>query len=627
MIDAAIERKQTTKESKRCPVFKIDLKGHFVNIDDLTSDLIGLPDENLFGRNIKEFLDKDSNRKLIEIIQYGNRFDSCYESIELVIIDNKKKQHKHNAIVSLNFIAGNPSNYQVILMESNQLDSATENRTNNIELILKKLFELFSDFARNADWQKLAELLLKNMQFSQVGIYKYIDSGLALLSDSSEQKGKSKVDFSVTDEKHLQVITDHKQTVISDNENESIEYSCPLIFDNSCWGLIRCVASEESTGIEEELALVTSYVGPVFGVYIKSHSQIEEKPTGPETNIFEILKMFGCTIISIDAENNLLSTYSDFPDKDHILAGCTNVTDLIERLSSFELIGFSGNDSVEIKLSDEHPVVFPDLGMISNETKFYLYKILDTRELLGGVSEYTIVIFPEFDNSIGRKTSEKLLSMFLETVTIFLEPIDKCAAKMAGQYYPRLNKDGRFYLDSIQDNCHVLYRTISRFRQLCEIVNRKENQTEINLTEIITRSIKEFQRIENDLKIDLENSGQIYLMADATRISETLNAVFAGLISQTISDESPVISIKVTTDTEYCHLLINSTGKLVSSFDVKSALEPLASIKEIPLSKLAVFENELPVARLLVESIGGEMKLSRAEQNGLMVQISLPSKR
>ncbi len=625
MIDAAIERKQTTKESKRCPVFKIDLKGHFVNIDDLTSDLLGLPDENLFGRNIKEFLDKDSNRKLIEIIQHGNRFNSSYESIELVMIDNNKKQHKQNAIVSLNFIAGNPSNYQVILMESNQLDSATENQS-NLELTFKKLFELSSDFNRNADWKKLTELLLKNMKFDHVGIYRYENSVLSLLTDSSKQKGKNKVDFSITDEKHLQIIADNKQVVISDNENESIEYSCPLIFDNSCWGLIRCFASEESTGIEEELALVTSYIGPVFGVYINKNSQMEEKPTGPETNIFEILKMFGCTIISIDANNNILSTYSDFPDKDHILAGCTNVTDLTERLSSFELIGFSGKESVEIKLSDEHPVVFPDFGMISNETKFYLYKILNTSELSGGASDYTIVIFPEFDNSIGRKTSEKLLGMFLETATVFLEPIDKCAAKMAGQFYPRLNKDGRFYLDSIQDNCHVLYRTVSRFRQLCEIVNRKENQTEINLTEIITRSIKEFQRIENDLKINLENSGQIYLMADATRISETLNAVFAGLISYTVSDDSPVISIQVTTDNEYCHLQISSSGKLVSSFDVNNALEPLTSIKEIPLSKLVLFENELPVARLLVESMGGVMELSKADQNELTAKISIPSK-
>src|SRR5210317_2109052 len=98
MTAATIEHKQTTNDSKRCPVFKINLKGQFVNIDDLTSDLLGLPAENLFGRNIKEFLDKESFGKLTRIIQSGKRFDFCYESIVLKIIDNDKKQHLLNAI-------------------------------------------------------------------------------------------------------------------------------------------------------------------------------------------------------------------------------------------------------------------------------------------------------------------------------------------------------------------------------------------------------------------------------------------------------------------------------------------------------------------------------------------------
>ena len=52
MIITATDSKEIKIESDRCPVFKINLKGQFVNIDDLTSELLDLPTENLFGRNI-----------------------------------------------------------------------------------------------------------------------------------------------------------------------------------------------------------------------------------------------------------------------------------------------------------------------------------------------------------------------------------------------------------------------------------------------------------------------------------------------------------------------------------------------------------------------------------------------
>ena len=276
-------------------------------------------------------------------------------------------------------------------------------------------------------------------------------------------------------------------------------------------------------------------------------------------------------------------------------------------------------------MPDKQPVIFPDLGLINNKTNYYLYKILDTKDISGGLIEYTIILFPEFNNSIGRKTGDKLLSMFLEAAGLFLEPIDKCASKMIGQYYPRLNKDGRFYIDTIQDNCHVLYETINRFKQYCQIVNQRENKTEINITDIVTRAIDEYQNIRSDLKIKLENSGQIFLMADANKIAETLNAIFIGLESQTAANHNPVISLKVTSETKCCNLQISYCGKLGNNFDPENALEPLTLIKEIPSSGLTVFESELPVARLLVESIGGEMTLSQTGKDEININLKFPS--
>ncbi|MCP4703246.1 MAG: hypothetical protein GY865_01450 [candidate division Zixibacteria bacterium] len=631
---ATTDPKQIIKEANRCPVFKINLKGHFVNVDDLTSELIGLPAESLFGRNIKEFLDKESFNGLSQIIQHGNRFDACYEAIEIKIINNEKKQHKVNAIVSLNFIAGNPANYQIILLKYNQTKKSDDKKY-NLDCTLKKLYELSFDFARNPDWKKLSDLLINSIKINQVGIYKYSDKTLFLLTESSKQKKKSNVDLSRTNEDHLKVVT-NKQSKTLDLKDNGLEYSFPLVINGFCWGLLRCIVENNLSELDSALAIIAGYIGPAFGADISDNAKNEKKQkieksenktVDIQLNFFDILKMFGCTIISFDTSGDVISKYTDLPDKNHFLAGCSTSNELIDKLSAFELIGFSDKECFELTLSDEHPVIFPDLGLIGDENKFYLYKILKTKEISDGLAENTIILFPEFDNSIGRNSTNKLLEMFLETSSMFLEPIDKCAAKMAGQFYPRLNKDGRFYLDTIQDNCYVLFKTINRFKQLCQIINKKENLVEINITDVVSRTIKEYLNIENNIKIKLENSGQIFLMADSGRITKSLYAIFTGLINQTISNEKPTISLKVSTETKYCKIQINSYGTLENSFKPENALEALTSIRETPVSGLSVLENELPMARLLIESMGGQMELSQIANNKVSIDLKLPSAR
>ncbi len=45
--------------STACAVFKIDLRGRFVYIDDETEELLGLTREELFGKSIYEFISND----------------------------------------------------------------------------------------------------------------------------------------------------------------------------------------------------------------------------------------------------------------------------------------------------------------------------------------------------------------------------------------------------------------------------------------------------------------------------------------------------------------------------------------------------------------------------------------
>lgn len=104
--------------SCRCAVFKIDLKGRFVYIDDETEELLGFPRDELFGRSIYEFISNDSHQILDHILARRNRYESFYESLPLKVRTADGELRQFETVISLNFITGNPVNYQLILVPS-----------------------------------------------------------------------------------------------------------------------------------------------------------------------------------------------------------------------------------------------------------------------------------------------------------------------------------------------------------------------------------------------------------------------------------------------------------------------------------------------------------------------------
>ncbi len=102
--------------STACAVFKIDFKGRFVYVDDETEELFGLTREELFGKSFYEFISNDSHQVLDIILGRHNRYESFYESLPLTIRDGEGQYRRLESVLTLNFISGNPVNYQFIMI-------------------------------------------------------------------------------------------------------------------------------------------------------------------------------------------------------------------------------------------------------------------------------------------------------------------------------------------------------------------------------------------------------------------------------------------------------------------------------------------------------------------------------
>ncbi len=116
---------QQQRRQDQCPVFKIDRQGRFVYIDSRTEKLLGVSAEELFVKNIEEFLDKESFDSLRRILESGRSCETFHYPLKVNIYDIAGKTHSFSAVVSQNFVAGNPANYQLILVPN---EPSTERR-------------------------------------------------------------------------------------------------------------------------------------------------------------------------------------------------------------------------------------------------------------------------------------------------------------------------------------------------------------------------------------------------------------------------------------------------------------------------------------------------------------------
>jgi len=114
---AAVE--MNARAIARCGVCKVDLKGRFVFVDEQAQQLFGCPGEELFGKALIDFVDEASRAVVNEILSRRNHYEITFDHIGLTLVVPGAAAIRAGAIVTLNFNAGNPVNFQFIFLADN----------------------------------------------------------------------------------------------------------------------------------------------------------------------------------------------------------------------------------------------------------------------------------------------------------------------------------------------------------------------------------------------------------------------------------------------------------------------------------------------------------------------------
>lgn len=130
---------QTTTQERgirRCAVCKIDLRGRFVLVNDEAERLFGLGKDQLFGRPLSDFLDEDDQQTIQQILRQRNHYESFFETTSLILRSLDGSQTAVRLILSLNYINGNPVNYQIVIQEEDEPRPAVEPAIASLEAFL-----------------------------------------------------------------------------------------------------------------------------------------------------------------------------------------------------------------------------------------------------------------------------------------------------------------------------------------------------------------------------------------------------------------------------------------------------------------------------------------------------------
>ncbi|KAA3635463.1 MAG: PAS domain-containing protein [Calditrichaeota bacterium] len=176
----------------RCAVCKVDLKGKFVYIDDEVEKLFAYPKEELFGKELVEYLD-DNSRDIIEnILNQRNNYETFFDSTTITIIKKDGSRADLNVICTLNFIAGNPVNFQIIFDPSHSFVTSDSSRNSNPSNVSEQeIVEIDHDVL--FDYGKLIEALYSVSQATNAVLYAVDDTKFEIVAVTSEDEADDSV--------------------------------------------------------------------------------------------------------------------------------------------------------------------------------------------------------------------------------------------------------------------------------------------------------------------------------------------------------------------------------------------------------------------------------------------------
>lgn len=610
--------------ASQCAVFKIDLKGRLVYIDEQTEDLFGLTCEELFGKSIYDFISSSSRRTLDQIIFNHKRYESFFQAIQLSYKLQDGKLHQIDTVITLSFIGGSPVNYQLILLPT---QSIHENKSENIE---KEFLKLLDKDVEEIELNRLAQLLCLAGEYTEAEFYSpnKRDQLVTIASYPERESGINAPAyielFAIEPQERYSFNPDDKSVHegFGLNRSESLQFLNYRDANDLVLRLIGPAKHQPSPSAVENLKLMIK-------LWNRNNLGADERNVVEQNFSFIGRVCDNLKIKLVITDDNFDVAYKNdaFGKWQEDVLNISSVNNLKEILSSFDIrnldnktIEFSETPfgrvvvdnsfaSAQLNLEEKQPYLVMSTPLNINETNLYIHAALS-------LSHFNI-------SSI--EGGEFLLKSLAHDLRAPLISIGAFTQRLADKSSNFDDDQDLFTINCLQENVDILNGMIGGIEEISRQWNYSEDFTNVSIFKIINNQIDRLKVAYVDRVYKIEISDDI---PECLAPKNQLNRLFGNLLENAFKyssgNKNPKINIDYSFKDNAHSFSISDNGIGIPRGYLKKVFDPFFRNPDnidIPGTGIG-----LSIAKRIVHSWNGEISIESEESCGSTVTFSLPIK-
>lgn len=611
------------KVSTACTVFKIDFRGRLVYIDDETEELFGLGREELFGKSLYEFAAPDSIEAIDEILKKRKRFESFYEAMTLVLRVDGGEYKSFDTVVTLNFITGNPVNFQFTL-----LPGSTGKRTGHTEYHAG-LLELLNGPPNDIETARLTALMGQTAGYREGHCYRVqANENLELIASWPEDVPSRAAaaylnQFIISGLDRFSFIDSDKELCdgFGDGKSEAVLLLNRTGADNL---IIHLYGPTGYKPAQQRLDLISSFCG----IWRDRNSLLDDS-----NSVGQQLSLMGgaadavglATLIS-NPDGELLyhnSSLSKLISSQPIPEGTGGLSRFLDSLhlvddngkpiKGFELVGQAGRpkDSVRFNpyISSMGNLYLAIEGITVNNDNLQVTYILPESRIKVNAIE-----------SPGEMGTDLLavahdLNAPLITIESFAHHLQKSLDK-------KLSSDDRFAISSIIENSSALSRMLEGLKEISSFRTSTDSCERLALPEIVKQIIKSLRAAYPNVKYEVAIEKNLpFINAPRHKIERILRNILDNSFKYSSEVNSPRITLTSKKSDEQFVLEISDNGPGIEPEYQTKIYEPFFRCPETMV--LPGTGIGLAISRDISQSLGGDITFVPSE-TGAKFLLSLP---
>ena len=599
MADAATT---TTSRVSRCAVCKIDRKGRFVYLDDETEKLLGLSQVELFAKPFSEFLDPADHTVIDEITSQFNRYESFYDAAPVTIIDSQGHRLAATVVVSLNFAAGNPVNYEIIINTAGQVQPS-ENHAAEIDdsrLFLEFLKDVESPSGSPRGATAIAEALRKYTGAQAVALYENSEEASKLIASAGHRLEDS-TDAANNETAAEKAPSNTYSTLLELAEGE--EYSLKVTFDDA-W------SSDRFERARQRAELASSVLARTLVIPRDAEPVYNSADT---FSLIELLDKMHIGAALFDAEGHLV----DHNQKLRHLLPMDTVTGLDEFARKLAEAGAKETEAhftAWMEAGDEAanpphlelPVTLSS-GCTANLAVFRLAPGTKDR------SAYCTLAPLESCRREGAREPLPLSRRFIREAIERLQSSVSAGLsvfqKIDHEYRGQLERDGSFQLNCLNNHLLKTRAILKKLNLAARFAMEPEPPRPTDLDLLVDQVASEVSQDHPQVKLSLNKSNLPRISLSRKKLKGVLKNILTHLVANAAGGKVG-LNISAAVNAKECNLRIKCEGTAVPQKYLEHSFDPAG----------------LGVTRELLATMGGQLELVKSHGRGSVLTLSLPTK-